>query len=280
MINVSEGITAQSIEKRFIVISYDISNSTLRAHIARKLLQHGFSRINLSVWYGIYSEALLQEIQNFITIWRSKYEQRGLIDIWILSPQYLGDEATFVTDKYEESFRSQWDHVDAVFLRISRILDIDKIPGKLVETEDPKTNEKGRIWEYDVVEFERLYSTPESPLSFEDAQDKGYIYYDKTDEKWRPYRGDQIMTMVKDVQYSIQDLRKALANRRQYESETATPEQLANFDVLDQRLERDDAYLKPLADRCAKRTAREIREKHHIPDVQSFDQSENKGFTE
>jgi CRISPR/Cas system-associated endoribonuclease Cas2 len=274
---IDPGIKAKAIERRFITLTYDISNGSLRSHIARKLLVHGFARMNLSVWYGIYSEALLQEIRDYITMWRAKYEKRGeLIDIWILTPNHVGDESQFVLDKFEESFRAQWDHVDKVFLRVSKILDIDKVPGHFVELVDESDSKTKKIWQLDAAAFEQLYG-----YSLDIAKEEGYIYHDRTDDTYKAYRGDQVFTMVKDIQYCIQDLRQSLASRRKYEMDTATPEQIHNFDVLDQRLERDDEYLNTLSDRCAKRTVREGRDRRgQEPGQTTIDQSENKGFTE
>ena len=277
---VTQGVKAKGIPNRYVSISYDISNGTLRSHIARKLLSHGFARINLSVYYGIYNEELLTEITQFIDMWQSKYAKRGeMIDIWILTPMYEGHEAVQVLDKYEAAFRGEWDEVDKTFLRISKILDIDKLPMEKVELTNPQTGLRRYVWQINVKEFHHLYGPPEMlPEDFlKKAKEEGLIYHDKSDDSWTAYSGDKIMTMVKRVQTGIETLKQGLSSRKKYEAKTATPEQLNNFDVLEQRLERDGEYVKTLADRCARRTSREVRES---VGQQVIDQSDNKGFTE
>ena len=51
------------------LICYDITSNTLRAKLARKILEHGLDRVNKSVYLGTLSDSSLKALEQQLDDW-------------------------------------------------------------------------------------------------------------------------------------------------------------------------------------------------------------------
>ena len=51
------------------LICYDITANTLRAKLARKIIEHGLDRVNKSVYLGTLSEGSLKQLEQQLADW-------------------------------------------------------------------------------------------------------------------------------------------------------------------------------------------------------------------
>lgn len=200
-------LTIEQTEPDFVVVSYDITKSSKRDHARMMLLEHGFVMDTESVYYGLYSAGLMEELERMQSNEKGEKGKVG-VRFKVRTPAYPTDQALRDKQAYEEKFGQQYEELQEKVDRVDQIFGLGEIPQK-------EEQRKALV-------------------------EEGLLHIDRDTGKIELYNGNQILAMVRSNEYYLRRLELALNRRRQRDN---NPKLKKMFDELSLRVREISSHI-------------------------------------
>lgn len=210
------------VEPHFIQVDYDIKTEQIRAKVRGKLLEHSFAMKSESVYYGLFTLALYNEIQQLKKVYFDD------IHLNILTSAHPDAEAVMLKENYEHDFLENFAEAEQKLIWCDNALIADP--------------------------------TDKRAKNPDDTEVRPYLHIDKETKKIRAYTGAEILQRVRNAEYLIRKLQAGVAKRKENEINAVsafvrkTPQ---DFEPLDARLRQMDSHTQKLVESCKKLKARQ-----------------------
>lgn len=110
--------TSNIIEPNFVLVTFDIpaTAGSDRSYILRKLRANGFVMWTQSVYYGLFSPTLMQDVIAFA-------KTRDNITLTVTTPMFPSDQSQYLAQKYDAQFVEQWTECELKLQDIEAMLE-------------------------------------------------------------------------------------------------------------------------------------------------------------